>query len=171
MLNRRHHLFVAGILLFLLATMALGALFLVIKGFEYEHKFAEHHVPGPTFQFDAQYARPAQIFFSLYFVMTGLHAAHMVGDIAEMRLHRRVNGNDLRMREPLRHFEQGGDGVAQAQEVAAQEIKAVNIGMLHHLVEDRIFDRFHLVVDRLQHRRIIVDDEIEDSVEDVFLAM
>ncbi len=34
---------------FLLATMVLGAMFLGIKGVEYYHKFAEHHVPGPRF--------------------------------------------------------------------------------------------------------------------------
>jgi cytochrome c oxidase subunit 3 len=66
------------LLLFLVLTMALGAAFLVIKGFEYEHKFVEHHVPGPAFQFAAEHFRHAQVFFSLYFVMTGLHALHMI---------------------------------------------------------------------------------------------
>jgi cytochrome c oxidase subunit 3 len=66
------------LLTFLVVTMILGATFLVIKGFEYEHKFAENHVPGPFFQFEAQYLRHAQVFFSLYFVMTGLHALHMI---------------------------------------------------------------------------------------------
>jgi cytochrome c oxidase subunit 3 len=63
----------------LAATMVLGAVFLGIKGVEYAHKFAEHHVPGAGFQFEVgEYARHAQVFFSLYFVMTGLHALHMV---------------------------------------------------------------------------------------------
>jgi len=66
------------LLAFLVITMILGATFLVIKGFEYEHKFVEHHVPGPSFQFEPEYFRHAQVFFSLYFVMTGLHAIHMI---------------------------------------------------------------------------------------------
>lgn len=66
------------LMIFLALTMALGLVFLGIKGVEYYHKFVEHHVPGPTFQFEEKYFREAQIFFSLYFVMTGLHAAHMV---------------------------------------------------------------------------------------------
>jgi cytochrome c oxidase subunit 3 len=67
------------LLLFLLATMILGAVFLGIKGFEYAHKFTEHHVPGAAFQFeDEALSRHAQVFFSLYFVMTGLHALHMI---------------------------------------------------------------------------------------------
>ena len=66
------------VLWFLLATMALGATFLGIKGVEYYHKFAEHHVPGPAFRFEPAYFSHAQIFFSLYFMMTGLHALHMV---------------------------------------------------------------------------------------------
>jgi cytochrome c oxidase subunit 3 len=62
----------------LLLTMALGLTFLVIKGFEYAHKFHEHHVPGPNFQFEGPHARQVEIFLSLYFAMTGLHALHMV---------------------------------------------------------------------------------------------
>jgi cytochrome c oxidase subunit 3 len=63
---------------FLALTMLLGTVFLGIKGVEYYEKFAEHHIPGPGFQFEAEYFRNAQIFFSLYFVMTGLHALHMI---------------------------------------------------------------------------------------------
>jgi cytochrome c oxidase subunit 3 len=66
------------LMLFLIATMALGGVFLGIKAVEYYHKFVEHHVPGPSFQFEREYFRHAQIFFSLYFIMTGLHALHMV---------------------------------------------------------------------------------------------
>jgi cytochrome c oxidase subunit III len=62
----------------LVATMILGGVFLGIKGVEYYRKFVEHHVPGPGFMFEQEYARNAQIFFSLYFLMTGLHALHMI---------------------------------------------------------------------------------------------
>jgi cytochrome c oxidase subunit 3 len=70
------------LMMFLVLTMVLGSIFLGIKGVEYYHKFAEHHVPGATFQFEKEYARHAQIFFSLYFIMTGLHALHMIIGIA-----------------------------------------------------------------------------------------
>jgi len=66
------------LLMFLMITMALGVTFLGIKGVEYYHKFTEHHVPGPAFQFEKEYFRHAQLFFSLYFLMTGLHALHMI---------------------------------------------------------------------------------------------
>jgi cytochrome c oxidase subunit 3 len=69
---------------FLILTMILGAVFLGIKSVEYYHKFAEHHVPGPGFQFEKAHIQHAQIFFSLYFVMTGLHAIHMVIGIGIM---------------------------------------------------------------------------------------
>jgi cytochrome c oxidase subunit 3 len=69
-------------------TMLLGMVFLGIKAKEYKDKFEEHHVPGATFSFEhvpipghpGEYANPrhAQIFFSLYFIMTGLHALHMI---------------------------------------------------------------------------------------------
>lgn len=63
---------------FLVVTTLLGAVFLGIKGVEYAHKFAEHHVPGPAFQFEPEHFAHAQIFFSIYFVLTGLHALHMI---------------------------------------------------------------------------------------------
>jgi cytochrome c oxidase subunit III len=59
-------------------TMILGSVFLGIKSIEYHHKFIEHHVPGPTFHFDGPHNREAELFFSLYFIMTGLHALHMI---------------------------------------------------------------------------------------------
>ncbi|MGE5715552.1 MAG: cytochrome c oxidase subunit 3 family protein, partial [Acidobacteriota bacterium] len=64
--------------LFLVFTLALGSTFLVVKGFEYHEKFVEHHVPGATFHFEGPDAVHAQLFFSLYFLMTGLHALHMI---------------------------------------------------------------------------------------------
>lgn len=70
--------------IFLIATIVLGGVFLGIKATEYAHKFAEHHMPGPGFQFEAKYFREAQIFFALYFVMTGLHALHMIIGIGIM---------------------------------------------------------------------------------------
>jgi cytochrome c oxidase subunit 3 len=64
---------------FLILTVILGCAFLGVKAVEYHEKFTHHHVPGPNFHFEeAEYARPAQMFFSLYFAMTGLHALHMV---------------------------------------------------------------------------------------------
>jgi cytochrome c oxidase subunit 3 len=67
-----------ALLRFLLITMALGSLFLGIKAFEYYAEYLEHHIPGANFQFDTSEFSHAQLFFSLYFVMTGLHALHMV---------------------------------------------------------------------------------------------
>jgi cytochrome c oxidase subunit III len=72
------------VLLFLIATIFLGMAFLGIKSVEYYHKFAEHHVPGPGFQFEREHFRHAQLFFSLYFIMTGLHALHMAIGIGVM---------------------------------------------------------------------------------------
>lgn len=73
----------------LILTMLFGLTFLGIKGKEYKDKFDEHHVPGASFNFEhekipgsdpVRYANAvhAEIFFSLYFIMTGLHALHMI---------------------------------------------------------------------------------------------
>ena len=69
--------------LFLVLTMVLGLVFLGVKSVEYSHKFAEGLVPGPNFRFEGD-AIHAQLFFSLYFVMTGLHALHMIVGIGIM---------------------------------------------------------------------------------------
>ena len=69
---------------FLLLTMALGTVFLGIKYLEYKQKFDRHEVPGPHFvvPHDEETHQPlpkqSEMFFALYFCMTGLHAAHMV---------------------------------------------------------------------------------------------
>jgi len=63
----------------LLGTMGLGLTFLVIKYFEYADKFEHAHVPGWLGGvFDPSLPRPTELYFSLYFVMTGLHATHMI---------------------------------------------------------------------------------------------
>src|SRR6266853_3844190 len=63
---------------YLILTILLGSVFLGIKAVEYHEKFVSHHVPGPSFHFDGPDAANAQLFFSLYFAMTGLHALHMI---------------------------------------------------------------------------------------------
>ena len=71
----------------LLITILFGLGFLAIKGIEWYQKFEEHHVPGRSFSAQdliEKYPQihidpaPAQIYFSLYFAMTGLHALHMM---------------------------------------------------------------------------------------------
>ncbi|MEO6213203.1 MAG: cytochrome c oxidase subunit 3 family protein [Vicinamibacterales bacterium] len=65
-------------IVWIVLTMILGMVFLVVKYFEYADKFIHHTVPGPNFVWDGQYPAGAEIFYSLYFCMTGLHALHMV---------------------------------------------------------------------------------------------
>ena len=67
-----------GTINWLLLTMGLGLVFLVIKFFEYKHKFELHHVPGYDFVYPGPHGRQIEIFFSLYFSLTGLHALHMI---------------------------------------------------------------------------------------------
>jgi cytochrome c oxidase subunit 3 len=97
----------------LILTMILGAVFLGVKVIEYADKFEHHHVPGPNFVWAAPHEAPAagaehapapaapatehnlsltpdqlqqttQLYFSLYFTMTGLHALHMIIGIGLM---------------------------------------------------------------------------------------
>lgn len=72
---------------YLALTLVLGFAFLGIKGIEWTSKFKEHHIPGPTFNFEGSVPghpdqpvdqHHAQLFFSLYFAMTGMHALHMI---------------------------------------------------------------------------------------------
>lgn len=65
-------------------TALLGLVFLVIKGTEYALEFHEGIAPvlGAPFIFDGPDPVHAQLFFSLYFAMTGLHGLHLIGGIA-----------------------------------------------------------------------------------------
>lgn len=74
------------LMLMLLLTMVLGSIFLGIKGIEYTHKFHEHHVPGASFVWHGDQPHHAQLFFVLYFFMTGLHALHMIIGIGALLL-------------------------------------------------------------------------------------
>jgi len=69
----------------MLLTLVFGLAFLGIKGVEWTAKFKEHHVPGASFHFeqtelDGKSIDPQhiQLYFSLYFAMTGMHALHMI---------------------------------------------------------------------------------------------
>jgi cytochrome c oxidase subunit III len=64
---------------FLILTALLGTTFLVIKGFEYAEKFRDNLFPGGSFEWHQQGdPNHVQIFFWIYFAMTGLHALHMI---------------------------------------------------------------------------------------------
>lgn len=51
------------------STVLLGLVFLVVKAFEYGHKFEHHHFPS------------TDNFYALYFTLTGLHGLHVLGGI------------------------------------------------------------------------------------------
>jgi cytochrome c oxidase subunit 3 len=68
----------------LVATLVLGVAFLVVKGVEYREDVAKHLLPDPSFAVPEQ---GAALFFSFYWVMTGVHAVHVSGGLAAiMRL-------------------------------------------------------------------------------------
>jgi cytochrome c oxidase subunit 3 len=78
----------------LVLTTIFGLAFLGVKADEYHEKYEKHHIPGSSFS-TAMFTNPAdygikeepiapdmaqhtQIFFFLYFAMTGMHALHMI---------------------------------------------------------------------------------------------
>lgn len=82
------------LVLTLILTMLFGCIFIGIKYDEYHEKWEKHHIPGDHFDV-SEFVNPhayglkeeplppdqaahTQIFFSLYFAMTGLHALHML---------------------------------------------------------------------------------------------
>jgi cytochrome c oxidase subunit 3 len=66
------------LIFFLVATTILGSAFLGIKVVEYHHKYVDKLIPGLRFSYPGPHGRQAQLFFGLYFVMTGMHALHMI---------------------------------------------------------------------------------------------
>jgi cytochrome c oxidase subunit 3 len=82
------------LVLTLILTMLFGIAFIGVKADEYHEKWEKHHIPGDHFDV-SEFVNPhayglkeealppdqaahTQIFFSLYFAMTGLHALHMI---------------------------------------------------------------------------------------------
>jgi cytochrome c oxidase subunit 3 len=65
-----------GLVRFLLATISLGLVFLALKGLEYNEHIRDHLFPGGHFRKDLP--KQVELFFWLYFVMTGLHALHVL---------------------------------------------------------------------------------------------
>lgn len=65
-----------GVFRGLVGTIVFGTAFLGVKVVEYADKWEHHLVPGLNWDWDG----PAGgiIFYSLYFVMTGMHALHMI---------------------------------------------------------------------------------------------
>lgn len=73
-----------NIIICLCITIALAFMFLVIKGYSWFHEFSEGIYPGQFYTF-TEIAHPkAHIFFSLYYLMTGLHALHVIVGIGLM---------------------------------------------------------------------------------------
>jgi cytochrome c oxidase subunit 3 len=68
----------------LLGTAFFGILFMVLKGVEYRKDWIDHLVPVLNFQWHELNPNHAQIFFWLYFAMTGLHAIHVTAGIFVM---------------------------------------------------------------------------------------
>ncbi len=75
------------LVILMLLTLVFGFAFLGIKGIEWYAKYQEHHIPGSSFDasdiikdYPQIHIDPSheQIYFSLYFAMTGLHALHMI---------------------------------------------------------------------------------------------
>jgi cytochrome c oxidase subunit 3 len=75
----------------LLATGLLGLAFIGIKGWEWQREFTEHLFPGAGFgpddARDAALLHGMELFFILYFALTGLHALHLtVGVLATLAI-------------------------------------------------------------------------------------
>ena len=67
------------LMLFLVLTMLLGATFLGVKGYEYYHKYLDHLIPGFGFTWHGHGdPQQVQMFYFIYFMMTGIHALHMI---------------------------------------------------------------------------------------------
>ena len=64
------------LMLFLFVTLLLGLAFLGVKGLEYSEHISERLFPGA--QFKSGLPHGTQMFFVLYFLMTALHALHLI---------------------------------------------------------------------------------------------
>lgn len=59
-------------------TIILGVVLLGMKFYEYHDHYVRHQAPGINFDYRGLDPHTANLFFFLYFAMTGLHAIHMI---------------------------------------------------------------------------------------------
>ena len=59
-------------------TLVCGAIFMVIKYIEYSHKIHLGLLPGDLFAFKDAASSNLALYFSFYFLMTGLHGSHVL---------------------------------------------------------------------------------------------
>ncbi|MCG2588969.1 cytochrome c oxidase subunit 3 family protein [Rhodohalobacter sulfatireducens] len=75
---------IKGLIYNLYITIALAFVFMVIKYFEYTHKFHLGIYPGEYYTFEGIAHEKANIFFSIYYMMTGVHGLHVLIGIGLM---------------------------------------------------------------------------------------
>jgi cytochrome c oxidase subunit 3 len=83
------------LIVFLLLTIAFAGVFLGIKYVEYSHKFHEGLLPGRFYHHAGDTVSGQFMFFSFYFMMTGLHGLHILGGIGAIAwvLRRAIRGD------------------------------------------------------------------------------
>jgi cytochrome c oxidase subunit III len=80
----------------LLVTFTCAMIFMVVKYFEYTHKFHEGLFPGEWFRGDTHGIHNLGLYFSFYFMMTGLHGIHvMAGALLMLWLAYRTKRGDF----------------------------------------------------------------------------
>ena len=90
----------------LYATVGLGLTFLVIKGFEWSAKFQHGLYPGSAHL--ATLPAGEQVFFGLYFTMTGLHGLHVLVGICVLSVLARMVARESIRQDRYIHLENGG---------------------------------------------------------------
>lgn len=80
---------------YLVITLGLAGVFLVVKYFEYSHKFHEGLLPGKFYAYAGESVPGEFMFFSFYFMMTGLHGIHVIAGMLVMvwLLRRAIRGD------------------------------------------------------------------------------
>ena len=68
----------------LFGTGLLGASFLVMHGFEYHDEYTEHLIPGLNFEQTGPHAKAVELFFCLYYFITGFHSLHVLVGVTLM---------------------------------------------------------------------------------------
>lgn len=82
------------LIVFLLLTIVFAGVFLGVKYVEYSHKFHEGLLPGRFYHHAGDTVPGEFMFFSFYFMMTGLHGLHILGGIGAIAwvLRRAIRG-------------------------------------------------------------------------------
>ena len=95
----------------------------------------------------------------------------MVVHVAKIGVGIAVDQRNVEAHQAGGHVGQRHDASSQGDQVGLEVIDALDAAAVEGVLEDALLERFDLELERVDHRGVVVDDEVDQRVEDEILAL